>query len=132
MTNNKMLSVLCFASMTVACLNPLGKEALAGGFTRSCENIRLESGRFLYANCKDRNATFRGQSSLDLMDRVGNKDGHLGLYGGGYLKSCRNLRSDDRTTIWADCRTYNGDWRATSLNLDRVISNSDGNLTFDR
>ena len=132
MRNNKVLSLLCFASMTVACLNPLGKQALAGGFTRSCEDVRLVSGRYLYANCKDRNATFRGQTSLDLMDRVGNKNGNLGLYGGGYLKSCKNLGSDNINTIWADCRTYNGDWRSTRLNLDDVISNSDGNLTFDR
>ena len=129
MTNNKALSVLCFVSMAVACLNPLGKEALAGNFSRSCQITGLAEGRILTANCKDRSANFR-QTSLDLNRRIGNKDGNLTI-SGGYTGTCKNIGLNG-SSLRADCKTYNGDWRATGLDLNRVITNNDGNLTFDR
>ncbi|RUT10718.1 hypothetical protein DSM107010_39580 [Chroococcidiopsis cubana SAG 39.79] len=112
-------------------MNPLGKEALAGNFSRSCGNIRVEQGQFLHATCKDRSANNRN-TSLDLNSGIGNKDGHL-TRSGGYISTCKNIKWDGGTTLQADCRTYSKDWRTgTKLDLNRVISNQDGNLTFDR
>jgi hypothetical protein len=128
MINNKTLSLLGVVSMTVVFLNPLGKAALAGNFSRSCGEFRL-NGTILSATCKDRSANPR-RTSLDLNRRIGNKDGHLTI-SGGYASTCRNINLNG-VTLRGDCRTYNGDFRATSLNLNKVISNNDGNLAFDR
>jgi len=126
--NNKTLSILCFVSMTVACLNPLGKEALAGNFSRSCGDIAL-NGTTLSATCKDRSANPR-RTSLDLNRRIGNRDGRLTI-SGGYASTCKNVGLSG-VSLQGDCKTFNGDFRSTSLDLNRVITNNDGNLTFDR
>ncbi|NMG19821.1 CVNH domain-containing protein [Brasilonema bromeliae] len=126
--NKKTLSILCFVSMAAACFNPLGKEALAGNFSRSCGDISLD-GTTLRANCKDRSANFRS-TSLDLNRRIENRDGNLRI-GGGFASTCQNIQLTG-TSLQADCKTFNGDFRSTSLDLNSVITNNDGNLTFDR
>ena len=128
MINKRTLSLLGFVSMTVVFLNPLGKPALAGNFSRSCGNITLNN-TILSADCKDRSANFR-RTSLDLNSRIGNRDGRLTI-SGSYASTCRNIGLSG-VTLRGDCRTFNGDWRSTSLDLNEVISNNDGNLTFDR
>jgi CVNH domain len=126
MTNNRTLSTLCVVSMTVACFNLLGKEALAGDFSKSCDGTVLENGHILRSNCKDRSANSR-ETSLDLNSVIGNGDGHLSPGSSGYLKTCKNIRLNGNS-LQADCLTYNRDWRSTSLNLDNNIFNSDGQL----
>ena len=81
------------------------------------------------ANCIDRSANSR-RTSLDLNSRIGNKDGHFTI-SGGYNSTCKNIRLSG-VSLEGDCRTYNGDWISSSFNLDKVISNNDGNMTFDR
>ena len=128
MTNKRILSILCIVSMTVTCLNLLGKEALAGDFSGSCKDLKLTDGHVLSATCKDRGANFRN-TSLDLNSGIGNKDGHL-ITTGGYAGTCKNIGLNGNS-LRADCKTYKGDWRSTNLDLNRVISNQDGNLAFD-
>ena len=125
---HKKLTALAVVSMTVACFNPLGKQALAGNFSHSCRDFAL-NGTTLSATCKDRSANFR-QTSLDLNRRVGNRNGNLTI-SGNYASTCKNVGLSG-VSLHGDCRTFNGDFRSTSLNLDGVITNNDGNLTFDR
>jgi hypothetical protein len=127
---SKLALIFTGVTVAVACLNPLGKEALAGNFSRSCSNIVLRQDRILTAICKDRNANYR-RTSLDLNRRIGNKNGYL-TTGSDYIKTCQNIGWGRGVSLRADCRTYNGDWRYSTLNLDNIISNNDGNLTFDR
>ena len=129
MPNKRILSILCIVSMTVTCLNLLGKEALAGDFSRSCGDLKLTDGRVLSATCKDRSANLRN-TALDLNNRIGNQNGRL-TTGGGYVGTCKNIGLNGNS-LQADCRTYKGDWRSTNFDLNRAISNNDGNLTFDR
>lgn len=129
MKNNKTLSALFFALITIPCLNPLGQEALAGNFSRSCSNIVLERGQILRANCKDRDANYR-RTALDLNRGIQNRNGYLQA-GEGYVRTCTNIGWSGGVNLRADCRTYNGDWRYSELDLDSIISNIDGNLIFD-
>lgn len=128
MTNYRTLSILCFVSMTVACLNPLGKEALAGNFSYSCVDIVL-NGTNLSATCNDRSANPR-RTSLDLNRRIANRDGYLRI-GGDFASTCKNIGLTG-IVLQGNCKTFKGDYRFTRLNLNGVISNNDGNLTFDR
>lgn len=128
MINNRTLSILCIVSMTVVCLNPLGKQALAGNFSHSCGDIGLDC-TTLSATCKDRSANPR-KTSLDLNRRIGNRDGNLTI-SGGFANTCKNIGLSG-VSLQGDCKTFNGDFRSTRLNLNGVISNNDGNLTFDR
>ena len=127
---SKLVLIFTGVTLAAACLNPLGKEALAGGFSRSCGNIVLREGKILSAICKDRNANYR-KTSLDLNERIGNKNGRL-IISRNYIASCKNIGLGGGFSLRADCKTYNKDWRSTSLNLDGVITNEDGNLRFDR
>ncbi len=129
MINKRTLSLLGFVSMTVVFLNPLGKPALAGGFSRSCGAFKL-TGTILNARCTNRSGNLR-TASLDLNRGISNRDGHLRKGGSGYGSTCKNMRLD-KTTLRGQCLTTNRDLRNTSLNLDSFISNKDGTLTFDR
>ena len=50
---------------------------------------------------------------------------------GGFANTCKNIGLSG-VSLQGDCKTFNGDFRFTRLNLNGVISNNDGNLTFDR
>ena len=114
--------------MTVTCLNLLGKEALAGDFSGSCKDLKLTDGHVLSATCKDRGANFRN-TSLDLNNGIGNKDGRLTTRG-GYVSTCKNIGLNGNS-LQADCRTYKGYWRSTNFDLNSIIINQDGNLRFN-
>ncbi|MBF2017757.1 MAG: CVNH domain-containing protein [Rivularia sp. T60_A2020_040] len=128
---SKLALIFTGVTLAVACLNPLGKEALAGKFSRSCEDFALTGDSILSATCKDRNANKR-RTSLNLNRRIRNKNGYLTTGGGNYVSTCKNIGWGRGVSLKADCRTYNGDWRYSTLNLDSIITNNDGNLTFDR
>ena len=51
----------------------------------------------------------------------------------GYSQTCRNLAYDeDEGELFAKCRTIDGEYEQTSIDLNRYITNDDGNLEWSR
>lgn len=112
MSNNSVQSI------TKKLLLPLGvlivggsfilgaSQALAGGFSLSCENIQVvpPSGR-LYADCKDRSGNFRS-TNLDLNSIIGNNNGNLNI-GRSYQSTCRSIQLRG-VFLEAECRSSRG------------------------
>ena len=136
MTRNKPLSALLFVSMTFAILSFSGKEALAGGFIRSCSEISLDLAApetLLRATCRSADGTFYS-SFLVLDSNIGNVDGVLRINSRNFSDSCKiiGLGGDGRELfLFADCLSRAGVYIRSSIDLNRYISNRNGVLWFD-
>ena len=136
MTRNKPLSALLFVSMTFAILSFSGKEALAGGFIRSCSEISLDLAApeiLLRATCRRADGTFYS-SFLVLDSNIGNVDGVLRINSRNFSDSCKiiGLGGDGRELfLFADCLSRAGVYIRSSIDLNRYISNRNGVLWFD-
>ena len=124
----KLLPIfILFASLT-----SFSDKALAGDFAKTCGRIRL-SGSTLSATCRTRRGGNRG-SRINLNDFVTNSNGYLRFSNneGAFSRTCRNIRlSRSRRTLLASCRTFSGNLRNTSLNLNARITNRNGSLDFE-
>lgn len=110
-----------------------------GSYQQSCRDIRLR-GDSLRATCQTSNGNWLRTSLDEAYQCVGditNIEGRLtcNRYSsppdGTYLQSCRNVRVR-YNTLWARCKTMNGQWVDTSLNdfyrCAGGIGNFDGQL----
>ncbi|WP_300636946.1 CVNH domain-containing protein [Mastigocoleus sp. MO_188.B34] len=117
--------------IVLASFNPFGSQALAGGFANTCKRVRV-SGSWLSARCKTRRANYKN-TGINLNNFVTNRNGYLRFSnrGGNFSASCKNIRIAGKSTLRADCRTFQRDYRNTSLNLNGRITNRNGTLDFD-
>ena len=136
MTRNKPLSALLFVSMTFAILSFSGKEALAGGFMRSCSEISLDTAApetLLRATCRTTEGTFN--STFLVLDRnIGNVDGVLRINSREFSDSCNSMYltgKEPALYLFANCLNRAGLYVTTFIDLNRYISNRYGVLWFD-
>ncbi len=134
MINKRIASILSSVFMAAACWNTLDSKALAGNFLATCRNVRYSvSGTeefVLYATCRRRNGSWV-RSHINLDRYISNRNGYLSSSGAKFSYTCRNIALYSDGTLEAKCKTYNGDWRSTALNINRRISNIDGTLRVD-
>ncbi|KAE8149770.1 Cyanovirin-N [Aspergillus avenaceus] len=124
------------APSTVALLCMSGLAA-AGGFEETCTDISLTSNLILKANCHINKTDVR-KTELDLKDFFYNDNGILttkATYGASssFADSCTECELTNDPINWFQClcRDWTGFVLASSLDLDKHISNQGGNLHFD-
>ncbi|MGE0154920.1 MAG: CVNH domain-containing protein [Reyranellaceae bacterium] len=149
--NMRGMRVLLFLAMALpafAAAQEAAAQNLPGGSWRqTCREARIEGRDTLRAECRTTDGRWN-RSSLDL-DRCGrggtvaNRNGELvcenqmaGLPGGSWRQSCREGRIEGRDTLRAECRTMDGRWNRTSLDLDRcgrngAVANRNGELACE-
>ena len=116
--------------IVLASFTSFSDKALAGGFVRSCNRIRL-SGATLSATCRTRSGDSR-RTSINLNNFVTNRDGSLRFSndGGGFSRTCTDITLSG-ATLSASCRTFSRDLRNTRLDLNAHITNRNGTLDVE-
>jgi CVNH domain len=130
----KGIAVLSFVLLAAPFIKP--DAALAGGFINTCvaEKVLVRGGGrvVLAANCITRTG-LRVVNELNLSDGITNLGGNLSWGGGGFGRTCRDIKSPFEVgVLFAECGDGRGGWRRTELNLNERISNQNGVLAFDR
>ncbi|KAK7039079.1 hypothetical protein VNI00_010243 [Paramarasmius palmivorus] len=69
------------------------------------------------------------QSSIDLNNHLGNKDGHFDIRASGFLSGARSI-SLDGSILNAELQRKSGEWIDASINLDLCVENQNGKLEF--
>ncbi|KAK6342280.1 hypothetical protein TWF730_001756 [Orbilia blumenaviensis] len=106
----------------------------AGGFTSTCTNLYLIS-TAVGGVCKRINGS-TNNSSVDANGHIGNSNGKLVRFSGGYKSSCRNCHISTGTSgkqfiLSCECNSSNG-WKATSIDINWFLSNQNGVLAWDK
>ncbi|MBD2778667.1 CVNH domain-containing protein [Iningainema tapete] len=126
----KSICILAFLLLAAFLITP--DAALAGGFKRTCEGIRV-TGALLQARCARANGE-KVSAQLNLSDGIANRDGRLAwsLGGGGFERTCRSIKYPVLGLLGAVCGDGRGGESSTAINIDEKISNQNGVLAFDR
>lgn len=107
-------------------------------FQRTCRNIRLTrsssfggpgSARLLTAECQTHSGTWV-ESTLDLNQLVGNRNGSLELGGRGFGLSCRNIRLNDDHHLLVEAHNGRRSYQPAQIDLAPFIANQNGSLVF--
>ncbi|KAF4962173.1 hypothetical protein FSARC_9747 [Fusarium sarcochroum] len=103
-------------------------------FHESSEDIRLEDGHILIANCGNGEGDYV-ESTLDLDYYIGNDDGSFQWGGEGFSGSASDItlsiEGDDNVPILrAWLNPMDGDAVEANLNLAEAIGNDSGTLVF--
>lgn len=115
-------------------------QTFAGDFSSSCKNIHL-SGSTLKASCqKAVGGVWAGESSINLNDHIGNRNGALIWDKKNFDDHCENksLAGPDKPSyppklfLKARCRNDNKVYVSAEINLNERISNIDGKLKYDQ
>jgi hypothetical protein len=132
----KSIGVLSLVLLAAPFIKP--DAALAGGFTRTCERINVQtdrSGAYLQALCKRANGQ-KVSARLNLSAYIANRNGKLvwSLNGGGFHRTCRSIRFPVAfgQLMGATCKDNRQRDTLTAINLDEKISNQNGVLAIDR
>ena len=125
--------VFFLAATFLISLVVLPGQALAGNFSDTCKNIRL-NGNMLRASCNTGRGTnerpIYDYSTLTLDAGIGTKDGKLVWGGTNFSQVCSNISLVGSKTLKADCPN-NLISVTSTLNLDEKINNTNGVLMFD-
>ena len=99
-------------------------------FSSSARNIAL-GGNNLYAECRKKDGHTYEHTHFDLNKHITNNDGHLQWIndGGNFASSSRNVCLHG-AVLHAECKNKQGNFVASTLNLDEKISNKDGHLEY--
>lgn len=121
----------------------LANSAIAGGFSESCENLKLHfpvgGGTFLGADCKDEVGNLN-YSTINLNDYIANMNGNLvWLENGNFSATCDHpelagvgVRSTNSATLVVMCRTSGSiPFQPNRFDLNERITNSNGNLVYE-
>ncbi|KAF4470375.1 HOL1 [Fusarium albosuccineum] len=107
--------------------------ATMGNFHESSENIRLEDGHILHAECGDGEGG-TNESTLDLDYYLGNNDGYFEWDGNNFSGSASNIlleiNEDGYPILSARLNPIDGDPREANVNLAERIGNDSGTLVF--
>ncbi|NEO90455.1 MAG: hypothetical protein F6K56_09470 [Moorea sp. SIO3G5] len=102
--------------------------AIAGNFSKTCHNIRLEDKIILKARCRRISGTYV-DAAVSLNNCIDNRDGVLVFGGHKFSLTCRHISLlDDDYTLLAQCRRRNGRRHWSTLELDEGTTNNDGLL----
>jgi hypothetical protein len=128
----RTVSVLSFIPLVTLITKP--NAALAGNFSASCRDIRLQGTASLSAICK--NASNRPSDvngpSLNLSLYISNYNGRLVWSSqGGFKHTCYNSIVVFPATLLSTCKNNNGGQNNVSINLNERISNINGVLKAD-
>jgi CVNH domain len=129
----KIISVLFFMLLTSFLVKP--DVALAGGFDKTCSNIKLNRDKtcvYLSATCLKNNGQ-KADSRLDISKYIANRNGNLvwAPREGGFIKSCVSAIYLNDGTFQADYCKGDPQPYASIFDLKPHISNQDGVLTPD-
>lgn len=121
----------------------LASSAMAGGFSGSCENLKLQfptsGGVFLEADCKDETGN-PNHSTINLNDYIANMNGDLvWLENGNFSATCDRpelagigSQSTNSATLVVMCRTGGYiPFQPNRFNLDERITNRNGTLVYE-
>jgi hypothetical protein len=149
------LCIPLLGSIAASLVHP--DAAVAGGFSRTCLNERIEFDEstrvVLVAGCKDKaNSTFwsdnghvKNERRLIISDFIANYGGKLAwAHNGSFQASCKDIQlkhsrivtedgisETNHAELHAICGDGKGGWNGTHINLDEKISNQDGVLDVD-
>ncbi|WP_425460046.1 CVNH domain-containing protein [Exilibacterium tricleocarpae] len=109
----------------------------AGGFDRSCWNIRLKNSCTyqhycnLGATCKRKNGTANAEAWINLTNHIGNSDGYLARNSSGFSSTCQEVQLSG-TRLDAICIRRSGQLaeQYSAAGLADCIANRDGNLVW--
>ncbi|KAF5006432.1 hypothetical protein FDECE_7192 [Fusarium decemcellulare] len=106
-----------------------------GNFHESSENIWLEDGHILHAECGDGEGG-TNESTLDLDYYLGNKDGYFewdgNNFSGSAVTESISLKIDEngQPILSAELNPIDGDPQEANVNLAERIGNDSGTLVF--
>jgi hypothetical protein len=119
-----IVSLLTVFSTRVSLLRATTKY---GGFSKSCYSISVQGRNNLKALCKDHNSRII-ESSVDLNKCIGNIEGKLTAQSGGYTQSTRNCAFKRGSILFCECRTSQGKYKRSNINLNSLVGNINGIL----
>lgn len=108
----------------------LSNFAMAGGFSGSCSGLYINGG-WLGANCGDGHGGSRW-TGIDLNRFLGNIHGNFSWNSGGFTGSARNCGLSQDGILWCQLGDGHGGWPERYINLNDRITNSWGNMVYDR
>ncbi|MBH8577428.1 CVNH domain-containing protein [Nostocaceae cyanobacterium CENA369] len=128
-----MLKYATFALLFLLILLQSNIVLADGRFSGSCANIGIEKGRILEAYCRKNNGGYT-QTSINLNNYIANDEGKLvWRRNGRYIATSKNcILTSQHGISFLRCNTRreNGNWKLSTLNLDRRIANINGQLKY--
>ncbi|KAF3926831.1 hypothetical protein ABW20_dc0102049 [Dactylellina cionopaga] len=120
-------------SLTASWLVILGipTAVYAGGFLSTCSVSY--SGRLVRGSCKNTRGAWV-PASIDTNKYFGNVNGNLVRNGAAYISSCRNchiIADTNKYVLYCDC-LGGSIWVPNGIDLNYILSNQNGVLTWDR
>lgn len=115
----------------------MGKALASGDFSRTCQNIKLYTNRYMgrvYLNgdCRMRDGNIDHFAAIDLGDYITNNDGKiLWSRDGNFQDSCTPPKLFNSHILGTTCRKRNGQYVYGEINLNEHIANIDGELKYD-
>jgi hypothetical protein len=122
-----ILEQLMVGAIALSCFGGSTVSAESGDFAASCQEISVRNSS-LAAQCRRVDGTWLW-NTLELTDYVANDDGALVRRDdGSFDASCERIRVSQDGVLSARCRTRDGQWRRTWIDLNEFIANYDGEL----
>lgn len=124
-----LISILiCAIYLSPFSFNLSIKKSSTKGVTiaTSCSSFQL-SGTILSASCRRNDGTY-SQTSIDLNNKISNRNGNLVIGEGNFYSSCDSLSLSSNLNFTARCKNVNSQYLSTSINLNDYYTNENGVL----